>query len=149
MNMTKNVKVRATLKGTLSLMGNSGIKEEGQIKIHQDIVLANITYEQWMERYDEAMTLLKTGTSPRQEVLVKGYNESVKRYDELYRTNEADKANYQSLVKEYHEVGAQLKEATKEIISYREPQTPDVETPQTKETKPTTKKKAVSKKKSQ
>lgn len=145
--MTKNVKVRATLKGTLSLMGTSGIKEEGQIKIHQDIVLANITYEQWMERYDEAMTLLKTGTSPRQEVLVKGYNESVKRYDELYRTNEADKANYQSLVKEYHEVVAQLKEATKQPNADKTPQTPDVEAPQTKETKPATKKKAVSKKK--
>ena len=126
--MTKNVKVRATLKGTLSLMGNSGIKEEGQIKIHQDIVLANITYEQWMERYDEAMTLLKTGTSPRQEVLVKGCNESAKRLHEI--------------MENYNEVVAQLK-------AKESPQTPDVK-PQPEETpKPATKKKVVSKKKSQ
>jgi hypothetical protein len=79
-----------------------------------------------MERYDEAMTLLKTGTSPRQEALVKNYNESVK---------------------QYHKIVAQLKEATKQPNADKTPQTSDVK-PQLEETpKPTTKKKAVSKKK--
>ena len=90
--MPKNVKVRVALRGLLSLMAEGGVKEEGQIKLHQDVTLSNITYEEWMKRYDDAIVLLKTGETPLSKEMEEREQQWKKRYHEVIELLNAPKA---------------------------------------------------------